>query len=89
MTKEVLHAWLLPIHLALNSIPAIEAESEAQEESAVLKAKTDDEEKAGSPLQRPPVTYEEDLAIVRKSIKVLTLSLQANDIRGSLSSKTD
>ena len=89
MTKEVLHAWLLPIQSALNSIPAIEAASEAQEESAVLKAKTDDEEKAGSPLQRPPVTYEEDLAIVRKSIKVLTLSLQANDIRGSLSSKTD
>ena len=89
-TKDILHTWLLPIQSALNSIPAIEVASEVQEESTVLKVKTDDDDdKVGSPPQRSPGTYEEDIAIVRKSIKVLTLSLQTNDIRGSLSSKTD
>ena len=85
--KEDLDAWLLPLRSALSVMPAVEPSIDKL--SDANGTKSSDNDKVGSPSERPPASYEEDLANVRKSIKVLSLFLENTDRHGGLSSKTD
>ena len=82
--------WLVPIRLSLSTVPAPPAAVVVEPPTTTIKSA--DNDKAGIPFssdeQRPLTTYEDYLAMVRKSIKILVLSLQ-EDTRVSLSSKTD
>jgi hypothetical protein len=90
LTKTALQEHLQPIKEALSTLPPPPV-VEVDKDGAASTTKTADNDKAGDPLERPNDSFEVEVGMVRKAIKVVTMSLQQEGASASLriSSKTD
>jgi hypothetical protein len=90
MTTIALQEHLQPIKEALSNLPPPPV-AEGDKDGAASTTKTADNDKAGDPLERPNDSFEVEVGMVRKAIKVVTMSLQQEGASTSLriSSKTD
>lgn len=93
MTETALQEHLLPIKKALSNLPPPPSSTEGDKEgsSSAIMTKTAENDKAGDPLERPKDSFEQEVGMVRKAIKVVTMSLQKEEASTGMriSSKTD
>jgi hypothetical protein len=88
MDRDSLQEHVSRIKQALSDLPS----APTKVESAKTTTKNAENDKAGDPLERPDRSFELEVGMVRKAMKVATMSLQQEEAassRRSLASKTD
>jgi hypothetical protein len=81
MSEDIIEDFLKPIRASLSTLASVRTEPDHSPE------KSAENDKAGSPMRRP--LHSDEVAMVRRSEKILALSLEKNEARLGLTSKTD